>query len=454
MLPLLLAGLLCAGGPAAVAQEAPDLDTLETLAEEWFKAADEDAKRSVEERARAVPPITEKMVEPLRKHLFSLASKHGRRMPRKSAGFYVDSRNKKERQGPFLVKKGKKGGGLLLSLHGGGENSGDGGSAHSIWASASSLGFTVISPEVMKKVSSAWNEELEERMVLDLIDAACRSFKIDTNRICIAGHSMGGDGSWMIGGRNADRFAAAAPLAGSVMPILKPGKLNRIDTPRSDYISLEYGVLPNLMHLPYHIHHSDDDRNEAIHPDDIATETLAKLQERHPGKYVFTYDRVKGNGHALPRRGVKPIQKWMAKQRRDPWQKEVVWETWWRWKKQFYWLWSDGHREAWRYHAKITGPNEVEVTGTTMPWPGRAAPKEMPLTLLLSPKLFELDKPIKITSAGKTIHEGPLQRSFWAMLVSIGRRNDPNLWFEGHVDVTLKRRLWTDFWSDEKPELR
>ena len=120
----------------------------------------------------------------------------------------------------------------------------------------------------------------------------------------------------LIGGRNADLFAAAAPLAGSVMPYMRPGTKNKRETPLSDYLGLMEGVLPNLMHVPYWIAHSADDRNEASHPDDLATGWLRKLQVLHPGRYEFVYDRVDGNGHALPPKGVGPILEWMAAKRR------------------------------------------------------------------------------------------------------------------------------------------
>jgi pimeloyl-ACP methyl ester carboxylesterase len=447
---LVLAGLpgsLPVAPRAAFAAEGatpPDLAAMKALSAEWFAAADDAGRAAVETRLRAVPPLPADAVEPLRAHLFELAAKSGPRLPKKARAWFYDE---KEKKGLYILKPGKKGGGLLISMHGGGEGSGDSGSADSIWASASGAGFTVISPEVMAKVSSAWNEEKEERFVLDLVDAAVRTFECDTDRIMLAGHSMGGDGSWMIGGRNADRIAAIAPLAGSVMPYMASGALNRLETPRGSYQGLMEGVVPNLMHVAAWIHHSDDDRNEAIHPDDIATGYLKKLQGKFPEKYVFNYDRVSGNGHALPKGGVKPIIQWLGKQVRRPHPDEVVWETWWPWKRSMYWLHSEKHGSAWRFHAKITAPNVVDVSATSKPTPGRVEPKEMALTVLLTPELFNLDAPLKITCGGKTLHEGPAPRTLWAMVTSIGGRNDSRQWYQGHVTVTVPRLVWWDLWE-------
>jgi hypothetical protein len=429
--------------PAAAKQ----LKELLALCDEWNAAADDAAKLAVEAKAAKLPPVPASAVKPVADHLFELAAKTGPKIDPKG-GYFVD---KKAKLGRYLVgPPAKKHCGLMITMHGGGENQGDAGEGFGIFGGATAQGFAVIAPEVMKKVSSAWNEEPEERMVLDMIEAAKRTWDVDTNRIVLSGHSMGGDGSWMIGGRNADLFAACSPLAGSVMPYMKEGTRNKRATPIEDYVGLMEGVLPNLMHLHYYICHSDDDENEAVHPDDIATEHLKKLQLLFPGKYDFKYDRITGNKHALPPGGVKPISEWLAAKERTTYPDEVVWETWWKWKRQMYWLYQDGHEDAWRYHVKVVEPNHVAVTGTTKPAQGRENPKTMELTLLLSPKMFDFEKPLKVTCGNETLFEGPIPRTMWSLLVSVGRRNDPNEWFEGHVSVTMPRSMWRDLWDTEQ----
>ena len=451
---LLLVTLVCVIAPSgARAGDVPaGVDAAQwkawtALVDAWFAAADDAAKLRVEEQAAAAPPLPEAAVRPLADRIFDLAAKTGPKIRKSGKGYFYDEKTK---QGLYLVSAStKKPCGLLLALHGGGEGQGDAGSAQGIWSGATSLGWTVIAPEVVTKVSSAWNEEAEERMVLDLIEAAKRTFPVDVNRIYVAGHSMGGDGSWMIGGRNADVFAAAAPLAGSVMPYMRPGVNNRRETPRADYLGLMEGVLPNLMHLPYWIAHSADDRNEAVHPDDIATEHLTTLHERWPKGYEFVYDRIDGNGHALPPKGVGPILDWMSKRTRvvDP--DEVVWETWWPWKRDMYWLHVREPKDAWRFHARIVEPNHVDVTATTKLLQGRTEPKELELTLLLTPRQFDLTKPLRVTNGKTVVYEGVPERSLWALLVSAARRNDPERWYEAAVTVTLPRAMWRDAWDAE-----
>ncbi|MCE9637583.1 MAG: hypothetical protein K8T90_17940 [Planctomycetes bacterium] len=450
----LLAGLAAdvPGGARALAADNPPAGVeaaqwkeWTAVVDAWFAAEDDAAKLAVETDAAKLAALPEAAVAPLAARIFDLAGKTGPKLKKTGKAYFYDEKSKK---GLYMVgAAAKRPCGLLIAMHGGGEGQGDAGGAFGTWGGATGNGFTVIAPEVMTKVSSAWNEEAEERMVLELIEAAKRTFPVDTNRICLAGHSMGGDGSWMIGGRNADVFAAAAPLAGSVMPYMKGEAKNRRDTKLSDYLGLMEGVLPNLMHVPYWIAHSADDRNEAIHPDDIATGHLKELQALHPGRYEFNYDRIDGNGHALPPKGVGPIVDWLSKKARVAYPDEVVWETWWPWKRDMYWLHCRDPKDAWRFHAKVVAPNHVEVSGTTKLVQGRTEPKELELTLLLSPKMFDLTKPLKVTNGAAVLFDGVPQRSLWALLVSAARRNDPERWFEAAATVRIARSMWRDAWE-------
>jgi predicted esterase len=446
---VLLLATLAASAPAGGMDpaDAKRLKELLALCDKWNAADGDAAKLAVESEAAKLPPLPASLVKPVADRLFELAAKTGPKIDPKG-GFFYDAKTKK---GRYLVgQPPRKRCGLMITMHGGGENQGDAGEGFGIFGGSTGNGFAVIAPEVMTKVSSAWNEEPEEKMVLEMIEAAKRTWDVDTNRIVLTGHSMGGDASWMLGGRNADLFAGCAPLAGSVMPYMKEGTRNKRATPVDAYAGLMEGVLPNLMHLHYYICHSDDDENEAVHPDDIATEHLKKLQLLFPGKYDFKYDRITGNHHNLPPGGVKPISEWLAGKTRTTYPDEVVWETWWKWKRQMYWLYQDGHLDAWRFHAKVVEPNHVEVDATTKPAQGRENPKTMDLTILCSPKMFDFDKPLKVTCGRDVLFEGPIPRTTWSLLVSVGRRNDPNEWFEGHVAVVVPRQMWKDLWDLEQ----
>ena len=71
----------------------------------------------------------------------------------------------------------------------------------------------VVAPTNRRRFGFDWQDwgRLDAREVLNL---AKKSFPIDTNRVYLTGHSMGGHGVWHIALTHSDLFAAAAPEAG------------------------------------------------------------------------------------------------------------------------------------------------------------------------------------------------------------------------------------------------
>ncbi|MBL7223154.1 MAG: dienelactone hydrolase family protein [Candidatus Brocadiae bacterium] len=78
-------------------------------------------------------------------------------------------------------------------------------------------------------VQSAWRLRRHGRKpapdaaahVTAAIDAAVAAYAVDEDRITLAGHSMGGEGSTRYAALHADRFAAVAPSAGSAVIVLE-----------------------------------------------------------------------------------------------------------------------------------------------------------------------------------------------------------------------------------------
>ena len=58
---------------------------------------------------------------------------------------------------------------------------------------------------------------LSEQDVLNVLEIVTREYKIDPDRIYLMGHSMGGFGTWWLGQKYADTWAAIAPMSG-VLP--------------------------------------------------------------------------------------------------------------------------------------------------------------------------------------------------------------------------------------------
>jgi len=79
-------------------------------------------------------------------------------------------------------------------------------------------------PEVWRKVVTsgrAWLEDVPEgrlQTVFDLLDSLSKQYSIDLDRVYVVGHSMGGFGTFESIALQPDRFAAAIPSAGGMLP--------------------------------------------------------------------------------------------------------------------------------------------------------------------------------------------------------------------------------------------
>jgi len=112
---------------------------------------------------------------------------------------------------------------LLLFLHGAGERGTnlDLVTVHGppkIVKTKKDFPFVLISPQCPPERS--WRDD----ELLALLDSVIPQHNIDTNRIYLTGLSMGGYGSWSLGSKYPERFAAIAPICcgGETLPLLLP----------------------------------------------------------------------------------------------------------------------------------------------------------------------------------------------------------------------------------------
>lgn len=257
-------------------------------------------------------------------------AKKGRKLEKKSGSNWWFE---KEKRGLFIVG-GETGNpkGLLLALHGGGQGSGDATSAQGVYAGAASkLDWLMICPEVLEKTEHGWTDSGTEEFVVQLVEAALRTWKIDRDNVYVSGHSMGGYGTWTMGAHHADRVAALAASAGAPTPYMgTDGKP----------VDIAPGVVPNLRNVPIVIYQSDDDPNVPPETNRIGALKLDEAQKRWGG-FVHEYWEVPSRQHDLPPGGMSALLAKIEKRVRDTRPTKVVWQPALAWKRQFYWLWWD-----------------------------------------------------------------------------------------------------------------
>ena len=80
--------------------------------------------------------------------------------------------------------------------------------------------FILVSPQC--PTGQIWSDEA----LLGLLDQVSKKHRVDKTRVYLTGLSMGGYGTWSLGLRNPERFAAIAPICGGgdYLPVLLPAQ--------------------------------------------------------------------------------------------------------------------------------------------------------------------------------------------------------------------------------------
>ena len=332
-----------------------------------------------------------------------------------------DKLDKVPERGRYIVGgETKKPKGLAITMHGGGLGSGDAGSAAGAYRTAlKKFGLLMIAPEVLAKMAHGWTDAGTEEFVLDLIDDALRTFKIDPDRVYLVGHSMGGYGSWSLGGHHADRIAAIAPSAGAPTPIR--------ERKGGPVIDIQEGIVPSLRNVFVSVYQSLDDPRVPPAPNQFAVKLLGDCQKKWGG-YEHSYWEVDGRGHAGPPGGfVAQLQK-VVTHTRNPVPDRLVWQPMLTWKRQFYWLyWQKPVVNALLVADIDRKANAITVT-CDQPTVG--------LQVLLDPRVLDLNKEVVVTVNGVETFRGKVAANLFTMLLT-SQHPDPKLQFASSAPAFL-----------------
>ncbi|MDF1744251.1 MAG: sugar-binding protein [Gimesia sp.] len=127
---------------------------------------------------------------------------------------------------------------------------------------------------------------LGEVDVLESMKHVLKWYPIDADRICLGGHSMGGNATWDLGSKYTNLFACLVPKAG------RSG---------DDYYE-------NFRHLPALIQHGAKD---GAQPVDFGRYTVSRLEQLG---FPVIYKEFPEDGHGI--RNPYPVEEWFVQQRR------------------------------------------------------------------------------------------------------------------------------------------
>jgi pimeloyl-ACP methyl ester carboxylesterase len=368
------------------------------------------------------PELTTEQVKTWRDKLAKSRAKSGRELEKKDGAHWfwpADKKKGTEDRGLYIVGgETKKPKGLLLGMHGGGAGAGDAWSSHGDMNSAAAkLDWLAIFPEVLEKTEHGWTDSGTEEFVLDLIDDALRTWKIDRDHVYLAGHSMGGYGSWTLGARHADLIAAIAPSAGAPTPIFDSSQ---------QVIDIDSGVIPSLRNVPIRIYQSDNDLNVPPATNRVAAKRLEEARARWGG-FDFEYWEVPGRAHDLPPGGMITQLEKIAAKTRAARPDKVVWQPVLSWVRQFYWLWWETPARGAIVEAQLDKTkNAIDLRCDSGSPAG--------LSILLDDALLDLEHDVTITLDGKQVFKGQPKRTL-ATLVMTAERDDAELSFSARVPI-------------------
>ena len=297
---------------------------------------------------------------------------------------------------------------LYISLHGGG------GTTQAVndqqWENQKRLyrpkEGVYLAPRAPTNTWNLWHQghidPLFDRLISNLIVFE----QVDPNRVYLMGYSAGGDGVYQLAPRMADRWAAAAMMAGH------PNEASPL----------------SLRNIGFALHMGELDK--AYNRNGVARqwqERLAKLREDDPRGYAHEVKLHEGKGHWMDRQDAVAVP-WMARFRRDPVPQRVVWHQDDVTHAASYWL---AVPDAAKARALVVADREGQRITLTSSDVKR-------LLVRLDDRMVNLDEEVVIEGNGETVFRGRLSRSIESLATSLAMREDPGLMFSAAVTVELR----------------
>jgi predicted esterase len=252
-----------------------------------------------------------------------------------------------------------------------------------------------VAPRAPTDTWNLWHEAHIDPLFQRLIETYVAVRGVNPDRIYLLGYSAGGDGVWQLAPRMADRFAAAAMMAGH------PNE----------------ATLLGLRNLPFAIFMGANDA--AYNRNQVAIQRAAeleRLQKDDPDGYVHLARIYEGLGHWMNGKDAEALP-WMAGFERNPWPKRIVWQQDDVVHRRFYWL-----RLPDQAPIKDRQTMTATVQGQTVRLEGDV-PED--ICLRLSDRLLDLDRPITVTVNGHGLFTGIVPRQASVILESLAERADP-----------------------------
>lgn len=311
---------------------------------------------------------------------------------------------------PFFYRtfgeKPKAGRSLYISMHGGGGappqvNDGQ-------WENQKRL-YTLpegvyLVPRAPTNTWNLWHQGHIDGMFDRLIENMIVFEDVNPDKVYLMGYSAGGDGVYQLAPRMADRFAAAAMMAGH------PNETSPL----------------GLRNIPFTLHMGGKDA--AYRRNQIAAEwkvKLSDLREKDPNGYEHWVEIYPQNGHWMDRKDASAIP-WMAKYRRNRYPDRIVWKQDDVHRDRFYWLAVDNE--------EINGRPLVIANIKDQAIEIEQSEVER-LTIRLTDAMMNLDEPIDLAWGPASLGNIKTERTISTLAKTLSERGEQEGMFSAEFQI-------------------
>jgi hypothetical protein len=311
-------------------------------------------------------------------------------------------------------EKPKDGRSLFISLHGGGNTKPEVNDQQ--WKNQIGLykptEGVYVAPRAPTNTWNLWHEDHIDPLLDKLIQAAILTEGVNPDKVYVMGYSAGGDGVYQLAPRMADRWAAAAMMAGH------PNEVTPVNL-RNIGFALHMGALDKAY-----------DRNKIA---ERWGRWLDSLQTADPGGYKHVVQLHEGRSHWMQREDSVAVP-WMMQFRRNPVPSKVVWKQDDRLHADFYWLAAP----------KTQLKTGREVIASYKDNTIRVEKNEYDtLRIRLNDQMMNLDKPVEVFYNGQSIFKGKVSRMLGVLQQTIDSRVDPGLAFPAEIEIRKTANKYT-----------
>jgi len=300
---------------------------------------------------------------------------------------------------------------LFISMHGGGGgppqmNTSQWQNQQRLYQPADGI---YLAPRAPTDTWDLWHQAHIDRFFDRLIADLVAIEGVDPDRVYLLGYSAGGDGVYQVAPRMADRFAAAAMMAGHPNETKPDGLRN-----------LPFAIWVGGRDAAY-------DRNSVARS---FGEALDRLAAADPGGYPHELHVVEGKGHWMDRADAAALP-WMARQVRSLRPDRIVWLQDDVVHDRFYWLAVAQPQARSRLVARRDGQRVVieEVSN------------QGEITIRLDDRMLDLDEEVTVVAEGRDgeaareLFRGRVPRTIATIAKTLLERSDPKGMFTAEVTV-------------------